>query len=200
MLTWLRRPLFSPAIVIAVATLALAVTGFTVAFAGSGSDGTLSACAAKKSGTLRLVKAGKKCHKTEQKVTWNQQGVPGPPGVQGVPGIQGIQGIQGPPNAPAVKLWAAVQANGALARGLGVVSTVQITTGLYEVTFNQNVSACGFIASLGSPGALNIPAGSAGTSQNIGGGFSNLPSQVLVSTTTSAGAGADRAFFLAVVC
>src|SRR4051794_10472909 len=61
----------------------------------TGSDGVINACYAKKSGAVRVVKAGKKCAKGEKPISWNQQGPQGPPGAQGAPGAQGTPGAQG---------------------------------------------------------------------------------------------------------
>jgi hypothetical protein len=87
-----------------------------------------------------------------------------------------------------------------LSRGSGVTGVQKVSTGFYEVTFNQSVSSCAFFTTVGNPDGLEIPASESGASQNIGGGFSNLPSQVLVGTFTSTGTGADRPFYLAVLC
>jgi len=60
---------------------------------------TLSACAQKSTGALRLVSAAGDCHPDETFVSWNQQGIQGPPGPQGpqgVPGPQGKTGATGP--------------------------------------------------------------------------------------------------------
>jgi hypothetical protein len=81
-----------------------------------------------------------------------------------------------------------------------VTSTLKIGTGLYEVTFNQSVSSCDFVATLGNPDALEITSGQIGAAQNLGGGFSNLPTQVLVSTTNSTGSATNLPFFLTVIC
>ncbi|MEA2125854.1 MAG: hypothetical protein QOI80_2636 [Solirubrobacteraceae bacterium] len=132
-------------------------------------------------------------------------GPTGPPGANGATGPRGPTGANGAPGptglpgAAATTLWAAVRANGTKSRGTATGSQ-KIATGLYEVTFARDVSACAFSATLGDPDTLTIPGGEIGAAQNIGGGFSNLPTQVLVATFTSAGAAADRAFFLSVFC
>lgn len=57
-----------------------------------GRDGRVSVCVQKQTGTLRMVVAGKRCRRGEQRVSWNQrgrvgaQGAPGPAGsIQGAP-------------------------------------------------------------------------------------------------------------------
>jgi hypothetical protein len=63
-------------------------------------------------------------------------------------GATGLQGPKGEAGAPATKLFAVVSADGKLIRGSGVISTSQGETkeGVYTVIFNQDVSACAFIA------------------------------------------------------
>ncbi len=63
-------------------------------------------------------------------------------------GATGLQGPKGEAGAPAAKLFAVVSADGKLIRGSGVISTSQGETkeGVYTVVFNQDVSACAFIA------------------------------------------------------
>jgi hypothetical protein len=205
----------SPAMLVALIALVLAIGGTAIA-AIPGQDGSISACYRMKGGALRVIAAGKSCAKGERQIAWNQRGPSGPRGdagvpgsrgdagergPQGAPGPQGELGLQGAPGLPATSLWAAVRADGTKSRGSGVTSTLKIVTGLYEVTFNQSVSSCDFVATLGNPDALEITSGQIGAAQNLGGGFSNLPTQVLVSTTNSAGTAATNLpFFLTVIC
>src|SRR5207302_3618467 len=64
----------------------------------------------------------------------------------------GSQGPQGPPGTPAVSLWAVVDSTGTLSRGVSGVSSVQISTGLYRVTFTSDVSSCAYFAQIGDVG------------------------------------------------
>src|SRR5271165_1163386 len=72
-------------------------SGFAVA-------GALRGCVDKKTGALRLVKPGKRCHRRETAVVWNQHGQPGPQGAAGIgsPGPQGSPGRQGDPGPAGV--------------------------------------------------------------------------------------------------
>lgn len=74
--------------------------------------------------------------------------VPGPKGATGPQGTQGPQGQQGPSTEGS---WAVVNSTGALVYGNNAVSADQIATGQYDVLFDQNVSACGFVANVGNP-------------------------------------------------
>lgn len=86
-------------------------------------------------------------------------------------------------------------ATGSLARSQGTTSAGRIGTGEYEVIFNQDVSNCTYLATLGVPTASATAPGEIAVSprfQNVNG--------VFVATYNSAGAGADRSFHLVVVC
>jgi hypothetical protein len=82
------------AVFLALGGGALAATSFV------GSGGTLRACANKQSGSLRLVKPGSKCRKSETGVVWNQQGPRGFQGIQGQNGQNGQNGGAGTPGSP----------------------------------------------------------------------------------------------------
>ena len=77
----------NPIRVLAVVGAALVLMiGGAVAYAQIPStDGTITACMVKTSGTIRLIdaEAGATCRSTEKEVTWNQAGQPGIDGVSG---------------------------------------------------------------------------------------------------------------------
>jgi hypothetical protein len=81
----------------ALLVLALVATGITFA-ATSGSSGTLSGCASKKTGALRILTSKHKCGKGESSLSWNAQG---PPGATGATGAVGAPGAPGAPGGPA---------------------------------------------------------------------------------------------------
>jgi hypothetical protein len=61
-------------------------------------NGTITACAKKRTGTVRLVASGKKCRASEQRVSWNQRGRAGTNGAKGADGAAGPAGsVQGAP-------------------------------------------------------------------------------------------------------
>jgi hypothetical protein len=78
-------------------------------------------------------------------------------GAKGATGATGATGLQGPAGTPATKLWAVLDGEGTLVRGSGVMSTGHPGTGRQTVIFNQNVSACTFIA---TPGTTTATSGS----------------------------------------
>jgi hypothetical protein len=95
--------------------------------------------------------------------------------------------------------FAVVGADGTLARSssaAGPVSVVTHTagTGLYEVDFSENVSACAYVVTLGDTGTATPPVGIVGVS-----GATN-PDGVTIQTSDIAGAPTDEPFHLAVTC
>jgi hypothetical protein len=78
------------------------------------------------------------------------RGPVGPPGTPGAPGSRGPTGPQGPAAASGSSLWAVVNPTGSLARASGVVSVSHTATGNYRVQFNKNISACAWLATIGS--------------------------------------------------
>ncbi len=82
---------------IAFVALFVALGGTSYAMSGAtfvSPQGAVSACV-KKSGTLKLVAPGTKCHKKQQLVTWNLQGVSGKSGATGATGASGTNGANG---------------------------------------------------------------------------------------------------------
>ena len=122
----------------------------------------------------------------------------GPPGAAGPAGPAGAAGPAGPagPAGTVTRLTAVVNASGSLARSQGTTSAGHVGTGQYEVIFNQNVTACTYVASVGNPTpGLTTPNGVAvvvprnGNANGVG-----------VATYDAAGAFADLPFHLIVVC
>jgi hypothetical protein len=79
----------------------------------------------------------------------------GAPGATGATGATGPQGPKGDPGSPATTLWAVLDGSGGLVRGSGATSAALTKTGVQKVVFNQNVSACTFIATPGTIAALD---------------------------------------------
>jgi len=119
--------------------------------------------------------------------------VPGPKGPIGPEGLQGTQGIQG---TSAQGVWAVVNQNGSLWYGSNVVSSGQQTTGQYYVLFDQNVSACSYVANLGTPypGGVGVPGWVTVA------GLNGSPDGVFVRVTNLAGSATNESFDLGVFC
>ncbi len=182
MLRKIRRP--SPAMVVACLALLVALGGGSYAAtaipANSAAPGKAKAAAGSSA--------------TDQRGPRGPRGPRGFRGLRGPVGPRGPAGPAGPKGDSATALWAAVDSAGALARGKGVSSTQKLGTGDYLVTFNQDVTGCSYVASVGGPTTANTP-GEVSPAQRTG-----VTQAVEVETYTSAGANADRAFYVAVFC
>ena len=86
----LLRVLVPLALLAAVAGAALAATGDR----GHSNTETITACASKSSGKLRVVSAGRSCRSHEHRLTWNVRGLKGDPGPAGPIGATGPAGEQ----------------------------------------------------------------------------------------------------------
>lgn len=116
-------------------------------------------------------------------------GPAGPRGIAGAAGAQGAAGAKGDPGASATTLWANVRIDGSTEHQSGSTSSVKrlAPAGAYDVTFNRDVSACNYQATLQGPGQiLAAPGGSANA--------------VFIQVGGSAGPPADSGFYLAVFC
>jgi hypothetical protein len=136
----------------AVGFLALFIALGGVGYAATGgfsSGGTLRACA-NDEGTLKLLKAGKKCKKDQKSVSWNQLGPAGAKGVAGAPGAPGGAGATGAAGqngapAPGTTDWARVAEDGTLIAGRGVTASKLSGTDTM-VDFDRDVTKCGLFA------------------------------------------------------
>jgi hypothetical protein len=71
--------------VFSLGALAATISMGAVSFATASGGSTITACANKSTGAMRLLAKGS-CKKTENKVTWNKQGI------QGIPGTPSVNG------------------------------------------------------------------------------------------------------------
>jgi hypothetical protein len=122
------------------------------------------------------------------------KGPAGPAGPAGAAGAAGATGPAGPKGDSATALWASVDNNGTLVRNKGAASALKVGTGQYQVIFNQDVTGCVYLATLGGPTTSNT-SGEVSTAQK-----SAIPAGVSVWTLNSNGTFGDRSFFLAVFC
>ena len=127
------------------------------------------------------------------------QGPAGPEGPAGATGPQGPAGEQGPPGArgePATKLFAIVDLSTGHVSGSGYLEVIELGTGLADVRFQQDVSACAYLATIGAPTAGTAPPkGQIGVAPSPAG-----TDTVRVEAQTSTGAAVNRPFHLAVLC
>lgn len=120
-------------------------------------------------------------------------------------GEQGPQGDPGPAGPPgpageAVSRFAVVDANGTLVRGSGVASAqllAGVPDGRYAVVFDDDISDCASVATVGRPGVnVGPPIGFA----MVANWQDNPTNGVIVFVKDQDGAGAERGFHLMVVC
>jgi hypothetical protein len=91
--------------------------------------------------------------------------------------------------------FAVVAANGTLSRGRGVSSAARTSEGRYQVIFTRDVRNCAFLATIGGIGAAAPPQGEIATSA-----VETNVNAVAVRTEGSGGAAGDRPFHLIVPC
>jgi hypothetical protein len=108
----------------------------------------------------------------------------------------GAEEARRPSRGCACTLTAAVESNGTLVRGFGVVSAQKLQTGIYFVTFDRSVADCIYVATIGTPGnQFLMPTG-----QTTVAGVAGFPNSIDVTTHDSAGNFSDRGFHVAVHC
>lgn len=96
--------------------------------------------------------------------------------------------------ASARVLFAVVDANGTLVRGLGVTSVTRLAAGMYQVAFDQDITAAGYLGTVGiAAGSGLAPQGAITVAPRSG-----IPNAVFVETY-GGGAHLDRPFHLAVL-
>jgi hypothetical protein len=130
------------------------------------------------------------------------QGLKGDAGPKGDTGAKGAQGDKGDAGLPATKLFAAVDQSGNLSTTTknGVVSASRTGTGLYQVTFDRDVSACVPLANVSFAGGLG---GSYWNDAVIKANISNTPPVTTIDLAeyrASTNTAADGNFVIAVFC
>jgi hypothetical protein len=207
-------------VTLAISAVAIVAIVGTVSYAVAdiGGGGVINGCYKSQNGQLRLIDpATGSCNPSETAISWSQtgpQGPTGPAGPRGPTGPQGPKGDTGPsgpagptgpkgdkgdkgdPGAPATSLWAVVTgSDGSLVRSSGATASSHITAGQYRVTFNRDVTACSYLATIGNPQAGEPPPGAIITALRV-----LTTNAVYVATFDLAGTHADRNFHLAVFC
>lgn len=98
-------------------------------------------------------------------------------------------------NADVGVLFAQVNADGTIANSSGSVTGTHLGTGTYEVDFSRDISNCAFLSTQGEAGTGGAGGAITGTTDRAGNA-----NAVFATTRDAAGALADRAFQLVVVC
>jgi hypothetical protein len=134
--------------VLVAAAVALVAGG--IAYASIPDAGVIHGCYLKSGGGLRVIDSGASCRSSETSLNWNQKGP------------TGLKGDKGDKGDPGVSLFANVNGNdGSLTSG-NAIGTTLFGTGVYEVTFDRDVSQCAGTASPGfNQGSLGVETGQA---------------------------------------
>ena len=82
------------AMFVAGAVFSVGIIG-TTSWIRAADNNLITACAHKKTGTMRYLTKGKCKSKSETPVTWNLAGIPGPGGSTGDTGAKGETGVTG---------------------------------------------------------------------------------------------------------
>jgi hypothetical protein len=90
-----------------------------------------------------------------------------------------------------------VASNGSLSRGSGTTGVTRTGIGNYRVTFNQNVSACAYLASIGDTGTS---APFEGNFVSVSGDAGSTSSVDIYTFTRNGSTAEDHPFHLAVLC
>jgi hypothetical protein len=75
------------------------------------------------------------------------------------------------------------------------VSVNRISPGVYELYFDRDISNCAYVASLGDPGSVLVPAGIVGATGRAG-----TPNGLFIVSRNLAGANTDQTFHVHVMC
>lgn len=166
--------------------------------------GLVHGCVSKLTGGLRVIdpSTGATCTAAETALNFNQQG---PQGVPGSPGPKGDKGDKGDPGEPAVKLFARLSSTGTVRSGSGVSAVAHGNTGIYNVTFDQDVSGCAAMAGVDGNESTGDGAFAANVVVEHGGPGTGIPaSEVDVFVFNNVGQGSfvsqDAPLSLIVVC
>jgi len=199
----LRRP--SPALILAIAALVIALTGSAVAAKRYLITNTkqispvvlkqLAKMAAKESGTGGKGTPGSNGQQGEKGPTGDK----GPQGDKGPTGDKGATGEAGPRGAAGGNSdieWAVVDPNGTLARPTAGATVEKLGTGTYAVVFKTDVTQCAYEATIGLSGTIAVENPGYATvvrwSENTDG--------VFVQTYNERAELEDKGFHLVVVC
>lgn len=135
-----------------------------------------------------------------KKIKRGPRGKTGPQGATGPQGPQGPKGEKGDPGTPATKLWAVLNGSGTVVRGSGVTSASHPGTGREIVIFNQDVSACAYLATPGATAASDGTGSYPSPGEAAVGPYSGNSHGVVVTRANEAGALVDFPVYVAVFC
>jgi hypothetical protein len=122
-------------------------------------------------------------------------GAAGAAGKEGPQGKEGKTGKEGPEGESATKLWAAVNEAGALVKSSGAASAEKLSTGVYAVKFDQDITECALLGTTGATGFTGTSPGEISVQ-----GKALTTDSLFIQTFTTTGTAANREFYVAVLC
>ncbi|HEU0249619.1 MAG TPA: hypothetical protein VFR48_02740 [Solirubrobacteraceae bacterium] len=124
-------------------------------------------------------------------------GKTGPIGPQGLPGKEGAVGKEGKEGTSATKLFAVVESGGTLVsnNSSGAISATPSGTGVVIVKFDQNITKCAFLGTIGATGFVSTDSGIISVQ-----GANTTTDSLYVETLNTAGVAANKSFTVAVFC
>jgi hypothetical protein len=203
----LRRP--SPALILAIAALVLALTGSAVAAKRYLITNTkqispvvlkqLAKMAAKEGGGAGGNGGAGAAGPAGPQGEKGPAGDKGPLGDKGPAGDKGATGEAGPRGAAGGNSdieWAVVDPDGTLARPTAAATIQKLGTGTYAVVFKQEVTQCAYEATIGLSGTIAVENPGYATVVR----WSENPDGVFVQTYNERAELEDKGFHLIVVC
>jgi hypothetical protein len=172
----IRRLLPSPAMVVAVTALFVALSGSAYAIVITGAS-------IRNNSVTGADIRNKSLHGRDVR----------PDSLGGIPILETRLGTV--PRADGIQRFAVVTDAGAVARGRGVSSAARTAEGRFQVIFDRDVRTCAFFVSVGDAGAAGPPQGEAAATalaSNVNG--------VAIRTEGSGGTPTDKPFHLIVSC
>jgi hypothetical protein len=115
------------------------VAGVGVGLAAATHSGVIHGCVAKSDGALRIVHSSHECSSHEKSLSFNKQGPQGAPGGSGG-------------GSATFQMYANVDAEGDLGSNFDATAAKHVATGIYVVTFSQEIGHCAATAQVGEAG------------------------------------------------
>ena len=185
-----HRP--SPAIVIACVALLIALGGVSYAATALPRNSVGNAQLKNNAVTSGKVK-NHSLLKADFKAGQIPAGPAGPVGPAGAAGAAGARGPTGPAGSGASN-WVIADPTGTIVKSSGIVAVSHSGVGIYDVTFNRDVSGCAYIATAGANTA------GSGVFGRIADWNRTATNTVLRVTTSSGAIATDSAFSAAAFC
>ena len=200
----LARLRVSPAMVVAMLALFVALTGTTVAASSALITGRQIQNGSITGADVKNRSLTPRDFRGSVRGPRGLRGLPGATGAAGAAGAKGDKGDKGDPGEPATRLWALVNHTGALVAGSGATTAVRLGVGRFRVTFDRTVNTCVSTGSQTDVTGGAVPSGASTRIVSTDNRVQSNTSTIDVATVDPAGTDADPAsgdgFALTVFC